>query len=154
PPVVWVVSLLCSAIVLINIFSYMYFSIRTIFLSRKEKEYVEEGAYPEITVLITAKNEEKVILPTLLSVAALDYPEGKLKIVLVNDGSSDRTGEVAEQAAMQIKNLRIRTNALSKGKSRSLNEVFNEDQSDYILVLDADHVVEPLLIKKMIGRFD
>ena len=54
------------------------------------------GFLPRVAVLIPAFNEEKVIVRTIRSVLNSDYPH--LRIIVIDDGSSDRTSEVARAA--------------------------------------------------------
>ena len=51
---------------------------------------------PRVAVLIPAYNEEKVIVRTIRSVLQSDYPN--LRVIVIDDGSSDRTFEVAREA--------------------------------------------------------
>ena len=50
---------------------------------------------PAVSILVPCRNEELVIAETIRSLLALDYPAWKLEILIVNDASTDRTGEIA-----------------------------------------------------------
>src|SRR5690242_20392422 len=58
------------------------------------------ASWPAILVIIPARNEEEGIGPTLRSLWKQDYP-GQLRVVVVDDGSLDRTVERAHQAAQE-----------------------------------------------------
>ncbi len=53
--------------------------------------------YPSVTVIVPCYNEENTIANTIHSLLQLNYPEGKLDIIVVNDGSSDKTGEILKK---------------------------------------------------------
>jgi cellulose synthase/poly-beta-1,6-N-acetylglucosamine synthase-like glycosyltransferase len=50
---------------------------------------------PGVSILIPCHNEERVIAHTIRALLALDYPIGQIEIVVIDDGSTDRTGEIA-----------------------------------------------------------
>jgi len=52
---------------------------------------------PFVTLLFAAHNEEKVIYKKLENTLALDYPRDKLQVLVVNDGSTDRTAEIVRE---------------------------------------------------------
>ena len=57
----------------------------------------EVGEYaPVVSIIVPAKNEEKVIGRLLHALLNLNYPESKFEIIVVNDGSSDRTSEICK----------------------------------------------------------
>ena len=56
------------------------------------------GRWPAVTVLIAARNEADAIVPTLERIAGLTYP-GPVEVVLADNGSTDRTGELGDEAA-------------------------------------------------------
>ena len=75
---------------------------------------------PTVSILVPAYNEERCIADTIESCLTLDYPKDKLDIVVVNDGSKDRTGEICRRYADAGKIIYLE-NSPNKGKSTSLN---------------------------------
>src|ERR1700733_3790621 len=55
-----------------------------------------DNALPSVTVIIPCWNEEKTVGKTIESLLALNYPKDKLKITVVNDGSTDKTQDVID----------------------------------------------------------
>jgi cellulose synthase/poly-beta-1,6-N-acetylglucosamine synthase-like glycosyltransferase len=53
---------------------------------------------PKVAIIVPAYNEEKTVAKTILSLLALDYPEDKLEVIVVNDGSKDNTLAAARAA--------------------------------------------------------
>lgn len=101
---------------------------------------------PRISVLIPAHNEEVVIGNTIRSMINLRYPEDKLEVLIINDNSSDRTGEIAENFARRYPFIHVyhtRPPHAGKGKSCALNQGFKASTGEVIVVYDADNTPEP-----------
>ena len=147
-------ALACSVVVLAQSASYSYFAARTV-LRRRAREKVWSRAQPRVTVAVTARDEGAIIEATLCSLDALDYPDELLDLVLIDDGSSDGMGAVAQaRATLMRRRLRIVSHAQSGGKAQRLNELFRSVNSEYVLILDADHWVEPNLLNRMLPSFE
>ncbi|RKX92309.1 MAG: glycosyltransferase family 2 protein, partial [Spirochaetes bacterium] len=58
--------------------------------------------YPFVSVIIPALNAESTIGLCLESIKSLDYPAGKLEIIVVDNGSTDRTREIAESFGAKV----------------------------------------------------
>jgi cellulose synthase/poly-beta-1,6-N-acetylglucosamine synthase-like glycosyltransferase/peptidoglycan/xylan/chitin deacetylase (PgdA/CDA1 family)/spore germination protein YaaH len=112
------------------------------------------GFNPRVAVLIPAFNEEKVIVRTIRSVLNSDY--ANLRIIVIDDGSSDRTAEVARLAyAAQIAAGRVLV--LSKpngGKAAALNFALDRMTEEFYVGIDADTVIAPDAISKLIPHFE
>lgn len=97
---------------------------------------------PKVSILVPAHNEELVIDQTIRSMIELKYPRDKLEIIVVNDHSSDRTGEIAEYYAAhyhKVKAVHTSPPFAGKGKSSALNYGFRHATGDVIVVYDADN---------------
>lgn len=106
----------------------------------------QDEALPAVTVLVPARDEETVIAATIARLRELSYPEGKLDILIVNDGSSDRTLAAARRQAggdRRIRFLDIPPGEGGRGKSATLNRALREARGDVIAVYDADNLPEP-----------
>ncbi|MEI7024412.1 glycosyltransferase [Paenibacillus sp. y28] len=111
--------------------------------------------YPSVSILIPAHNEEKVIEQTVTALIALDYPQDKLEIIVINDNSSDKTGEIL--AKVQRKhpgfNLTVITTDKvtgGKGKSNALNIGIQSSKGELIAVYDADNTPERTALKYLV----
>jgi len=111
-------------------------------LREKRKIDTMEFAYPSCTILIPAHNEEKVIDATLTAMRQLEYPEDRLRILVINDGSADRTREIALRHAAEdprVDVFDVPTGEGGRGKSRALNLGVRRTFSDIIAIYDADN---------------
>jgi cellulose synthase/poly-beta-1,6-N-acetylglucosamine synthase-like glycosyltransferase/peptidoglycan/xylan/chitin deacetylase (PgdA/CDA1 family)/spore germination protein YaaH len=122
-------------------------------LRRRRVPAVEGGFVPRVAVLIPAYNEEKVIVRTIRSVLNSDYEN--LRAIVIDDGSSDRTYDVAREAYRdEIATGRLqvlsKTNA---GKAEALNYAIGLLSEDYYVGIDADTVIARDAVSKLIAHF-
>ena len=112
------------------------------------------GFNPRVAVIIPAYNEETVIVRTIRSVLNSDYKN--LHIIVVDDGSADRTAEVARDAyAREIAAGRVQV--LSKpngGKAAALNYALDRLTEEIYVGIDADTVIATDAISKLIPHFE
>jgi len=112
------------------------------------------GFTPRVSVLIPAYNEEKVIVRTIRSVLNSDY--NNLHVIVIDDGSKDRTFEVAREAyAKDIAAGRVQV--LTKpngGKAAALNYGLQYVEEEIYVGIDADTVIAMDAISKLIPHFE
>src|SRR5207245_8474504 len=105
---------------------------------------------PSVTVLIPAHNEESVIVQTVESVLLSDLKE--LRIIVVNDGSTDRTRELLEGNFSREPRVRI-INQVNRGKAAALKLAMSQADPDIVVTIDADTEIEPDAISKLVRHF-
>jgi|SRR3989344_3977570 len=122
------------------------------FLQSKEKnkKLFKDNELPFVSVIIPAYNEENSIAKTLRSILSSDYPENKFEVIVVDDGSKDKTYEIAKR--FQGKQVRIFTKK-NGGKGSALNFGIKQIKGDFVLSMDADTFVSPKSLKNMIRYF-
>jgi len=106
-----------------------------------------EGEYPFVSIMVPAHNEGKVIIQTVRSLLALDYPHDRYEIIVINDNSSDNSSELLQQLQDQHQGRQlivINTDATTggKGKSNALNIGFKQSKGEIIAIYDADNTPE------------
>jgi peptidoglycan-N-acetylglucosamine deacetylase len=120
----------------------------------KRQHKASPGYCPRVAVLVPAYNEETVIVRTIRSVLNSDYKN--LHVIVIDDGSTDRTAEVACQAyASEIKAGRVRV--LTKpnaGKAAALNYALERLSEEIYVGIDADTVIAADAITKLIPHFE
>jgi len=105
---------------------------------------------PGVTVLIPAHNEENVIVQTVSSVLLSDYPD--LHIIVVNDGSADKTGELLDANFSRESCVRIIRQG-NRGKAAALNVAMSQAETEIVVTIDADTEIEPDAIRKLARHF-
>ncbi|HEX3593507.1 MAG TPA: bifunctional polysaccharide deacetylase/glycosyltransferase family 2 protein, partial [Polyangiaceae bacterium] len=117
----------------------------------KPKASIERpGFEPLVSIIVPAYNEGKVIGTTLRSLLATAYKN--FEILVIDDGSTDDTAEVVEAMAAQHPAIRLirQTNG---GKSKAANHALTQARGDIVVAVDADTLVAPEAIPKMIAHF-
>jgi cellulose synthase/poly-beta-1,6-N-acetylglucosamine synthase-like glycosyltransferase/peptidoglycan/xylan/chitin deacetylase (PgdA/CDA1 family)/spore germination protein YaaH len=105
---------------------------------------------PGVSLLIPAYNEEDVIVSTVSAALAADYP--KLEVVVVNDGSADRTGELLEKHFGGNPRVRI-FDQPNRGKPAALGRALEEAAGEIVVTIDADTQIEPDAVRKLVRHF-
>lgn len=119
----------------------------------KEFKEIPDSKLPSVTIVVPAWNEEKGIGKTIQSLLKIDYPKNKLEILVVDDGSSDKTYEEAlKYKSSQVQVFKKKENG---GKYTALNFGIERAKGEFIVSTDADDLeVMPDALKYMIRYFD
>lgn len=116
---------------------------------RRPAPFNAQEIQPFVSVLVPAYNEEKVIGKTIESLLASNYRN--FEILVINDGSKDRTLEVARQYAHH-RQLRI-IDKPNGGKSSCLNLGIEQARGEIVIAMDADTIFDPNFIPYALGHF-
>lgn len=111
---------------------------------------VDADRAPALSVIVAARNEQRHIEEALQSLLVQDYPA--LEIVVVNDRSTDRTGEILDVLCARFPRLRVvSVEELPPGwlgKNHALALGARRASGDYLLFTDADVVMEPTALRR------
>lgn len=117
---------------------------------------VQLTEWPTVTILVAAHNEELVLAGCLDHLLKLDYPAHALDIIVVNDRSRDRTGEILDEYVLNshgsIKAIHRPFDAVP-GKPAALADAFERVNSELVVFFDADYLPDPPLLKKLVAPF-
>ncbi|WP_327179301.1 bifunctional polysaccharide deacetylase/glycosyltransferase family 2 protein [Streptomyces sp. NBC_01335] len=100
-----------------------------------------------VSVVVPAYNEKECIAGTLTSLAASTHP---IEIVVVDDGSTDGTAEIAESLGLPQVRVVRQENA---GKSAALNNGVRAARHDLVVMMDGDTVFEPDTVARLVQPF-
>ncbi|MEK6939967.1 MAG: glycosyltransferase [Nanoarchaeota archaeon] len=121
--------------------------------SEQKKKKLER--FPFFSVIVPAYNEEKSIISTLQSLVNLDYPKDKIEIIVVNDGSKDRTkGMVKQFISQHPSQIIILLNQENQGKGKAMNKGLALAKGEYFACLDADSFIAPNGLQAMFPIFE
>jgi biofilm PGA synthesis N-glycosyltransferase PgaC len=104
----------------------------------------------EVSVLLAAYNEERVIARTLRTVLASDFPIRE--VVVVDDGSTDRTAAIVRHLRERDGRIVLVTQP-NQGKARALNTGLRHVTGEYVVTLDADTVLTPTTVTCLVRHF-
>ena len=113
-------------------------------------EVHEPSAWPGVTVLIPAYNEEAVIATSVRAALASEYP--RLEVLVLDDGSTDDTQAAALAAAAGDERCRVIRDPVNRGKAEQLNAGFAVASHEYVVVTDADGHLHPRAIRHLVDR--
>jgi cellulose synthase/poly-beta-1,6-N-acetylglucosamine synthase-like glycosyltransferase len=150
-----VLVLIIGLIILFSLRHYV-FTLNRLF-GRQRHPYVDvrEADWPTVTVVIAAHNEEKVIRHALDALLLCDYPHERFEIMVINDRSTDRTGELINEIANENPGRILPFHRMSgkPGKAAALKEALITVSSDIVLLFDADYLPGTGLIKQLVAPF-
>ncbi len=147
------------AIMMAYLVRHYIFTITVLRGANKTKKPVAIDAStfePTVTILIPAHNEEKVIGRLLQRITELTYPKDKLQVIVINDASSDQTGEIADDYKNKypfIEVLNRDKNNGGKGKASAMNDGFSKSTGEIVLCFDADYYPQKDIVEKLTREF-
>lgn len=143
------------AVIFCVCYSYQFFYLMVPFLWKKKEH--KKGKNHKFAVLISARNEEKVIGNLIETIKQQDYPQKLIKIFVVADNCTDSTAKISKEAGVVVVE---RFNQLQVGKGYALDyllqeikEKYNEERFDGYFVFDADNLLRPNYITEMNKTF-
>jgi cellulose synthase/poly-beta-1,6-N-acetylglucosamine synthase-like glycosyltransferase len=138
--------------ILIVLYIYAGYPLLTLLLSKSydnapEKDSIEPG----VTIVIAAFNEEDVIADTIRNKLDLDYPGDKLDIVVVSDGSTDRTDAIVD--SFTDRKVRLLRQEPRSGKTSALNMAIRQIDSEIVVFSDANSLYEVSALRQLVANF-
>jgi cellulose synthase/poly-beta-1,6-N-acetylglucosamine synthase-like glycosyltransferase len=107
---------------------------------------------PTVSVVMVVRNEEQILESKLQNLLSLDYPEGLVQIVVVSDGSTDRTQKILQDYARDAR-VHIILNQLSKGKAGGLNDAFEIAQGEIVVFTDVRQKIDSSAVRFLAENF-
>ncbi len=107
---------------------------------------------PAVSFVISAFNEEEIIVEKLKNTAALDYPQDKLSIWVVSDASSDKTDELVQgftEAGVHL--LRVEGR---RGKTHGVTKVMEKIDSEIVAFSDANAIYQKDALRQLVKNFN
>ena len=127
--------------------SNMLFVPMAVYSKYKEDQQSQLVAYPSLSIIVPAYNEERVIARTIEGLIETDYP--KKEIIVIDDGSKDNTLEIARQYKDRVKILHKENG----GKASALNYGLSYAKGEVIVIVDADTIIGRESLKELVRGF-
>jgi len=106
---------------------------------------------PTITLIVPGLNEEAVIAEKIENLLALDYPTALREIIVIADGSTDRTVAIAQAYAEQ--GIKLLFQPERRGKIAAMNRAAPEAQGEILIFSDANTFMEPGSVRTLVRNF-
>ncbi|MBC2600545.1 glycosyltransferase family 2 protein [Puniceicoccus vermicola] len=136
------------SVLILRVLFFAFFAMVHLFVYRRglasdDKSPRWEGRnQPKVSIIVPAYNEEKVIAEAIRSHLRMDY--SSFEIVVVDDGSTDKTTEMAQQVADEDAAGRVQVHKIPNGgKGNALNYGIRVAKSEFLLCVDADSRLDP-----------
>jgi cellulose synthase/poly-beta-1,6-N-acetylglucosamine synthase-like glycosyltransferase len=151
----YVLTAILSLIVIYTIRHYIFTLNRLFGRQRHPYINIETADWPSVCVLVAAHNEEDVIAHSIEALVQVHYSENKLKIIVVNDRSTDKTRLIVDEYVEKYPEL---VSAFHRedgvpGKAAALKDAMRRVDSEIIIVFDADYIPGQGLIKQLVSPF-
>jgi cellulose synthase/poly-beta-1,6-N-acetylglucosamine synthase-like glycosyltransferase len=126
--------------------------------AEEQQEQQESQVWPSVSILLAARNEEKLILRSLEAMSSFDYPSEQIEILIGDDDSNDNTSSIIREYIKdkpQFKLFPITENlGKGRGKANVLAQLAHKAIGDFYLITDVDVKLPPLWVKEMVTGFD
>lgn len=129
------VFVICSAII---VWIYVMYPLLVAVLARGRKLTKDPSFQPFFSIVIPAHNETQGIKEKIQNALSLSYPREKFEIIIVDDASVDNTAEIVSQIP-DVKLVRLKSR---QGKSAAVNAGLKEATGGFILLTDADCMLD------------
>jgi cellulose synthase/poly-beta-1,6-N-acetylglucosamine synthase-like glycosyltransferase len=150
--------LFLTAIMISYLFRHYIFTISVLRSLKKSHFERQTSLYqPTVSILIPASNEEKVIGRLLQRITNFTYPKEKLQVIVIDDASNDRTGEIVDDYKQKYPFVDVVHRSADvgrKGKASAMNHGFKSVKNDIVLCFDADYYPQNDIVEKLIQVFD
>lgn len=134
------------------LYTYAGYPILVWLLSRlRAHEVLRADITPRVSIVIACHNEQDKIERRIRNLLECDYPAELMEIVIVSDGSTDFTAEVARRYATNHVNLLAYDS--QRGKATALNVGVEIANGEIVIFADARQSFEPAAIKQLVANF-
>ncbi len=129
-----------------------YFLLMTLLARLFPRPVKKSACEPAVSLLVAAYNEAHVIEAKIRNALALDYPAGRLEIVIASDGSTDGTPELVARHA-DGNRVRLLRYPLNRGKLAVLNDSVPQLHGEIVAFSDAATMLEPAALRRLVANF-
>lgn len=122
--------------------------------NKKERTSADQEYLPSVITLISCRDEVAMIPDLCRAIEQINYPPDKYQVVLIDDGSTDGTGELMDQQAQDKPGWNVLKLSRNAGKASALNSALDRFPfGEIVYIFDADHRPDPEVIKRAVCYF-
>ncbi len=147
------VTIILLSLLVLYLFKILFFYSGSLRASVK----VEIEQTPFVSVIVAARNEQHNIANCLEALSKLNYPAESMEILLINDQSTDATGEIIRAWMDRMPSLRyLETSGIVyglKGKANAVAQAIEQSKGEIILTTDADCQVQPDWVRNTVSQY-
>ncbi len=150
-----ILSILFFSSLFLLLHSYLLYPFSIWALSKfvNKKYFSDNNFLPEISILISAYNEEKVIENTIRTLQKCYYPKEKVEILVGSDNSRDKTNEILEKLSQEFQNIKVFNFNHRRGKPHVINDLVKEAKGEILIFCDANTLYGKEAIKNLVKNY-
>jgi len=152
---IWAILFFLSVFLIFH--SYMLYPLLVQWLAKRKSPnqlvFETEKDFPEVTVILAAHNEEKVIRQKIESTFRCSYPQEKIKMLIGSDASTDQTNMIVSELQQKYNGLRLKAFEKRTGKAGIINQLATEADTPVLILTDANVIFTEKTIVEMVKHF-
>jgi biofilm PGA synthesis N-glycosyltransferase PgaC len=133
---------------------YTLLGVCLVHINRMRKRTPALQAYPLISIIIPIYNSEETLEACLKSIADQDYPNDRMEIHLINNGSSDRSQQIFVRIREKLDLHMGWYSTFDRGKAWALNAGIHMANGAYIFNIDSDVVLAPDAVRRVVEEME
>ncbi len=143
-------------LIILSFLIYLYYLIRFYLgLKKPKKKYNFQKKF--VSVVIAARNEEKMIGKLLTILMNQSYPKALYEVIVADDNSSDKTATIIQRFSEKWENVKLisiqNREKVNSAKKNALTQAIAASEGEIILTTDADCVMSQYWIESMVAYF-
>ena len=120
---------------------------------------INDKEFPFVTLIVAARNEERIIAECIASLKTLQYEQNRFEIFLVNDKSTDRTKEIMLEETGDFPQFRVIDSRPAEGgnligKANAIDTAIKQAKGEIIFTTDADCTIREKWLYETVKYFD
>ncbi|MEM4474205.1 MAG: glycosyltransferase [Candidatus Bathyarchaeia archaeon] len=140
----------------IYLLRHCIFTVTVLKRSKCDVNLSKSDYTPTVTILIPARNEDKVIGRLLRRITEFTYPKDKLQVIVIDDGSTDQTERIVREYSKlysYIIVLKREGKEAGKGKPSALNAALKHAIGEVVICFDADYYPQRDIVERLVRWF-
>jgi poly-beta-1,6-N-acetyl-D-glucosamine synthase len=134
-------------------YTYAGYPLLLSLLAAFRKEKVHKGSvWPTVSVVVAAHNEENNIKARLENLLSQEYPKENFEVIVISDGSTDRTNEIA--GTFRDRNVILQMFDTRQGKAVAVNKGVDRARGEIIVFTDVRQNFEPDVMSQLVANFN
>jgi len=142
-----------SLLLLLHSYILYPLSIWILTVSIKKKFFKDDDYLPNVSIIISVFNEEKVIENTLRILQECYYPKEKVEILVGSDNSTDKTNNILEGLLQEFGNIKVFNFNQRRGKPHVINDLVKVAKGEILIFCDANTLYNKEAVKKLVKYY-
>ncbi|MGE5351258.1 MAG: glycosyltransferase family 2 protein [Acidobacteriota bacterium] len=149
------VVVLFISLIFLSVHSYLFYPVIINIIARfKGKKLPGNSFSPEVSILCSAFNEEKVIENRISNILSLNYDLSKIEVLIGSDCSSDRTNEILTELSQKHPWLKVHIFSERRGKAAVINDLVKLARHEILVFTDANTEFDRNSLKLLVENFN